>query len=98
MHPISGVCDVCDVDTRWWLARDLKPVLNGLRWSIFRRMSTSARHALEISVQDLDLAALELIFTSFGAGELEEALLSDSEEEEDICVKKILQLNGFQQV
>lgn len=61
-------------------------------------MSSIPRHALEIVLEDLELQGFQLLFCSFGAGETEEALLSDSEEEEDVCVKKVLTITEPSQV
>lgn len=73
-------------------------MLNSVRWALFRRLSTLPRHALEISVHDLDLAGFELVFGSFGTGDTEEALVSDSDDEEEACVKKVVTLNSALQV
>ena len=98
LHPRTGVCDVCEIYTRWWIARDTFPVLNAVRWALFKRMSSLARHGLELSLQDLDLASFELVFRSFGTAQAEDTVQDDSDEEEEAVVKKKLVLNGFSQV
>ena len=94
----TGVCSVCDEDTRFWLAKDYQPVLNSIRWSIFRRISSLPRHALVLPSFDLDLAGFELLFSSHGAVSTSENLESDSDEEEPVCVKKRVIIKGLKQV
>lgn len=72
--------------------------MNSLRWTIFRRMSTIPRHALQVRLENVSLGAFELLFCSFGA-QAEEQLVSDSDDEDEpVCTKKVVRMNSFEQV
>ena len=94
----TGICTVCDEDTTLWLAKDYRPTLNYLRWSIFRRISCLPRHALVIELPNLDLAGFDVIFGSFGAIDASETLDSDSDDEEPVCRRKTIVITGLAQV